>query len=270
MLKLISLISLCGIDLGHFKIHCALGKINPPLERFFAGTFKQWQEEQNKKNFQCEKILSLIQLNKNLWLFAGVYAVEGVKRGTWKKGECYQYKTHEIGGLESLTGRVIVRFDKNFRATYLRGKKFIDQIYVDSIRDKRMTIGDFPGYHGINLSYRMLKTIVHEANPYWLGALKSVAGVYLVVDTSDGGQYVGSAYGGDGIWKRWQAYCKTGHGGNKELRRLLKRRGLAHAERFQYSLLEVCDLNASDDYIISREKHWKDVLLSRKFGLNDN
>jgi hypothetical protein len=32
----------------------------------------------------------------------------------------------------------------------------------------------------------------------------------------------------------------------------------------------VCDINASSEYIISRECHWKDVLLSREFGYNHN
>jgi hypothetical protein len=44
MLKLINLIKLCDAELGHFKVHCATGEINPPLEHFFAGTFRQWQE----------------------------------------------------------------------------------------------------------------------------------------------------------------------------------------------------------------------------------
>jgi hypothetical protein len=49
-------------------------------------------------------------------------------------GECYLYKTHEIGGLESLTGRAIVRFNKKFRASYLKGRNFGDQLFVASIR----------------------------------------------------------------------------------------------------------------------------------------
>lgn len=82
--------------------------------------------------------------------------------------------------------------------------------------------------------------------------------------------YVGSAYGGDGIWQRWTVYAKNGHGGNKELRALLRKKKVDHAENFQFSLLEICDLNSSDDYVISREEHWKNVLKTREFGLNQN
>ena len=91
-----------------------------------------------------------------------------------------------------------------------------------------------------------------------------------VADTSTGQHYVGSAYGGDGIWQRWTEYSATGHGGNKELRALLRKERAKHSQAFQFTLLEVCDINSSDDYIISRETHWKKALLSREFGLNNN
>ncbi len=133
-----------------------------------------------------------------------------------------------------------------------------------------MTIGDFPGYNSVLLSYHMLKTLVRENNPSWRAALSNVAGVYLITDTTSGKLYVGSACGGKGIWQRWLDYAKNGHGGNKELRALLKKKGVNHASLFQFSLLEVCDLNSSEEDVIGKESHWKNVLLSREFGLNKN
>ncbi len=56
-----------------------------------------------------------------------------------------------------------------------------------------------------------------------------------------GKQYVGSAYGGDGIWHRWVRYAKDGHGGNKEIKDLLKVKGRKYPSNFQFSVLEVCD-----------------------------
>jgi hypothetical protein len=268
MIKLIDLIRLAGVELEDFKIHCATGSAPTPLEAFFDGSFKLWQEHQNQKNFQCQHVLSLIHLGGDQWLFAGVYAVEGVAPGTWKDSECYQYATRELDGLEHLTGRAIVKFNRKFRASYLRGSRFVGRLVVVAIRDQRMTIGDFPGYNSVLLSYPVLKTVVREGNPSWRTALANVAGVYVIADRFDGRLYVGSAYGGQGIWQRWTAYAKTGHGGNKELRELLRRNGEGRAEHFQFSLLEVFDLSSSDDYVLSRESHWKDVLLSREFGLN--
>lgn len=39
---------------------------------------------------------------------------------------------------------------------------------------------------------------------------------------------------------------------------------------FQWSLLEDFDESYSDDKILERENHWKQVFNSRKEGLNDN
>lgn len=270
MIQFIDIISMAGIKLYDYKIHCATGKDWPPLEAFFDGQFKRWQEHQSKKNFQCKHILSLIHLGNNHWVFAGVYKVKGVKPYQWKGKNHFMYSTQEVKGLDHLTGKAIIQFQKTFRASYLRGPKYEDQLILVRLRDQRMTIGDFPGYNSVLLSYRMLKTIVRESNPSWKTALSNVAGVYLVTDTSNGKIYVGTAYGGGGIWQRWAVYAKNGHGGNKELRALLRKKKSAHAEQFQYSLLEICDLNSSDDYVFSREVHWKNVLKTREFGLNKN
>ncbi|MDA2927950.1 GIY-YIG nuclease family protein, partial [Acidobacteria bacterium AH-259-G07] len=145
---------------------------------------------------------------------------------------------------------------KKFRASYLRGPKYLDQLVITSILEQRMTIGNFPGFNSVLLSFHMLKTLIGESNTSWITALSNVAGVYLVTDTTSGKLYVGSAYGGKGIWQRWIAYTKNGHGGNKEIRNLLRKKGANHASLFQFSLLEVCDLNSSDDYVIGRESHW--------------
>lgn len=270
MIKLIDLLAMAGIKLYDYKIHCATGKNEPPLEAFFASKFKEWQELQTKKNFKCKHVLSLIHLANNHWLFAGVFKVNSVKPCIHKGKDHFRYSTTEIKGLGHLTGKAIIQFEKGFRASYLRNPKFKDQLLLVGLRDQRMTIDEFPGYNSVLLSHRMLKTIIHESNPSWKSALSNVAGVYLVTDTSDGKIYVGSAYGGDGIWQRWSVYAKNGHGGNKELRALLTKKKKDHAELFQFSLLEICDLNSSDDYIISREVHWKKVLKSREFGLNKN
>lgn len=281
MIKLLDLIGLSGVALGKFKIHCATGKDFPPLEAFFDGKFKEWQELQNKRNFQCDQIVSLIHLGGDKWLFAGVYVVEGVK--LLKKGEpdpyfspggvqkdCFKYSTRELNGLEHLTGRAIVRFEKKFRASYLVGKKYYDHLVVCEIRDQKMSVGDFPGYNSILLPFRLLCTIVRENLPSWKSALCNVSGVYVITDNKTGKHYIGSAYGGEGIWQRWCAYARDGHGSNRDLRQLIKINGSDYAQNFQLSVLEVCDLNANKEYVIDRESHWKDVLRSREFGYNTN
>jgi hypothetical protein len=214
--------------------------------------------------------LSLIHLEKDQWLFAGIFVVDGVKPGSWKSQPCYQYTTHEVTGLDDLTGKAIVQFKQTYRAPYLWGMKLVNDLLVVELRNQRMTIGDFPGYKSVLLSYRMLQTVIRESNPSWRTALSNVAGVYLITDTSDGRLYIGSAYGGEGIWQRWTAYAQYGHGGNKEIVKLLLEKSNSHAEHFQFSLLEVCDIDSNSEYIIKRETHWKTVLKTREFGLNKN
>jgi len=51
---------------------------------------------------------------------------------------------------------------------------------------------------------------------------------------------------------------------------LLKENGSEHASGFQYSILEIADTHASDQDVIDREVHWKNVLDSRLHGLNGN
>lgn len=266
MINFTKIISMSGIELNNYKIHCATGKKDSPLEAFFEGKFKQWQEIQTKKNFNCEKVLSLIHLENDRWLFAGIYKIKGFERDS--KG--FLYSTEEMAGLEHLTGKAIIQFHKPFRASYLIGPKHEDKLFLAALRDQRMTVGDFPGYNSVLLSYRMLKTIVRESNPSWKSALCNVSGVYLINDTSDGKLYVGSAYGLGGIWQRWSEYAKNGHGGNIELKNLLHVKNIEHFEKFQFSILEIIDINSNENYVIERENHWKNVFKSREFGLNKN
>lgn len=270
MLRLTDLIQLSGATLHHFKIHCATGKEDPPLEAFFDGRFREWQEHQNQRNFPCDEILALIHLGGDRWLFAGVYTVLGSPEQMNEDRIWYKYSTQEIPGLEHLTGRAIVTFRKDFRASYLVGQSYSDHLAVTELRPQRMSIGDFPGFNSVRLTYRLLSIVIREGLPSWKSPLSSVSGVYVITDTSSGKHYVGSAGGGEGIWQRWLSYVETGHRGNKELKELLKERGKDYVRNFQYALLEVCDLNTNEERIISRETHWKNVLHSREFGYNSN
>lgn len=276
MIKLVDVINLCGVTLEDFKIHfatiCKSDPDNPPLDAFYSGEFKEWQEGQTRQNFQCQQIVSLIHLDeRDRWLFAGVFRVCGNPQ-LYKQGKevWYQYSTKEVNGLESLTGRAIVKFAKPFRACYLLGEKYINELLVAELREDRMSINEFPGHKEALLSYDLLRTVVRKADPSWKSALSNVSGIYLITDTHTGKHYVGKASGGEGIWQRWIAYAKNGHGGNKELRDVLQSKGEDYVKHFQYSILEVFGLDASKDYACARETHWKNALQSREFGYNIN
>jgi hypothetical protein len=274
MLNLVKLIELSGVHLGDYKIHCATDNKKSgwrPLEEYYAGTFELGQAQQSQKHFECEHVLSLINLgNSRQWLFVGVYRVVDVRECSQDNWSGFLYSLEPLPGLEHLAGRAIVVFPKTFRASYLVGKNHEHQLLVASIREERMSIADFPGFNSVRLSFGMLKSIIRQDHPSWHTALANVAGVYVITDGATGKQYVGSAYGGVGLWHRWKEYATTGHGGNRELRELLQRGGEAYAQNLQFSLVEVCDINSNPEDVVLRESHWKDVLMTRTFGLNWN
>lgn len=266
MIKLMDLIRLAGVTMGRYKVHCATGADPTPLEAFYDGEFKEWQESQKKHNFKCDRVLSLIHMGADKWLFAGVYNVLGCK----KVGKRLKYSTSEVRGLEHLTGKVVICFARKFRAAYIKGEKYGEALIVHEIKPEKQSIGDFPGYNKVCLDYRGLMTVIRQEPQSWKTALSNVSGIYLIADTKTGKQYIGSAYGDKGLWQRWRAYSVKGHGGNKDLRRLLSTKSQDYAVNFRFTILEVVDLNASKEYLLAREGHWKDALLTRQYGYNSN
>ena len=270
MIKLIDLLKLAGVYLNSYKIHCASSKEDSPLEAFFEGRFKAWQEHQNQQNFKCDEIISLIYLQDDKWLFAGIYQVLGVKHRKDGEKNWFEYGTKEMAGLEHLIGRVVIQFRKDFIASHLIGIKYIDKLLVSEIREKRMRVADFPGYHAINLSYGLLRTVVRKNMPQWKAALSDVGGVYLITDTHTGKHYVGSAHSGDSIWHQWVSFAINGHADVKTLRRLLSREVGDYQFNFQFSILEICDMTASKLFVDARAAHWKTALRSISHGYNDS
>ena len=269
MIKLIDLLKIAGIYLNSYKIHCASSKEDSPLEAFFEGRFKEWQEHQNQQNFKCDEIISLIHLQEDRWLFVGIYQVLGVKNRMRGERSWYEYGTRQLTGLDHLVGRVTVQFRKRFSAAYLIGPKYIDKLLVSGIRDKRMVVADFTGYNAVNISFRILRTVVRKNIPQWKDALSNVGGVYLISDTRNGKLFVGSTCTGDSIWHQWVSFAINGHADIKPLRRLLSREPGDYQFNFQFSILEICDLNCGRDYIFAREDHWKQALQSHIFGYNE-
>jgi hypothetical protein len=269
-LLLCDLIKLAGVELGDFKVHLATGEPNPHLAAFFDGKFEEWQEYQHQRNFQCDHVIGLIHLGGPRWLFAGVWKVHGVTPRTDGPRAWFQYDTTEVPGLEHLAGRVIVEHTRSGRNSYRIGSGIAGELVVAQVLEERMRMADFAGYASVLLTFDELRHVVRRALPSWKAALGSVAGVYLVADTSCGKLYVGSAYGADGIWGRWSCYAETSHGSNAELAKVIHEKGSEHARHFQFSILEICDIKDSVDAVIERECHWKAALLSREFGYNSN
>ena len=116
-----------------------------------------------------------------------------------------------------------------------------------------------------------MKEIIENPSIYeaWHTALSSVYAIYLIVDRENGRQYVGSAYGGDGLLGRWSCYVKTLHGNNK----LMKEVVCNYPDRyhnFQFSILQILPKTLTPEEVINTESLYKRKLLSVEFGMNDN
>lgn len=129
----------------------------------------------------------------------------------------------------------------------------------------------FPGYDKVILSYNELKEIMSDKFLYenWHTALSSVYAIYLIVDKSDGKQYIGSAYSESGIFDRWKCYVETKHGGNKQMEELICNYP-ERFENFQFSILQILPKTLTQDEVINVEDLYKQKLLSKEFGLNYN
>lgn len=254
-------------NLRLYKVHFAIGPVdNDPLHAFFNNKFQDWQEYQTKLNFERDYIISLIYLKADEWLFAGIYKSISSQ---WKQNH-YEYETELVDYKKDLIGRLVVKFEKTFRASYLLLENHIENMFVSEIRKERISIKPFPGYENVSLDFNTLKTIVDKEEVTWKTALQNIKGVYLISDKITGKLYVGSAYGVNAFWSRWKQYCHTGHGGNIEIKNVIKELGESYASNFQFSILEIRTSTTNDNEIIERENYWKKALLTREFGYNKN
>lgn len=281
MIKLVDLLNIKESEYTDYKLHFAIGRNDKrePYNKFLVDKFKDWQECQTQKNWTRKYIISLIYYGKNLWLYGGVYEVlptapNPIQEENGWNG--WKYETKPVDVQSDLIGRVLFYFKKEFRASYptleLKTAKGMapSDIYVSSIFDKKVAITDFLGFDQVNIDHETLRIIVNDNILSWKSALSNVKGIYLIMDELTGKQYVGSAYGEECIWHRWAEYAKNGHGGNVELKELLRENGDDYKFNFKYSVLEICNMSLGNEYIINRENHWKEVLMTRKFGLNKN
>ena len=141
-----------------------------------------------------------------------------------------------------------------------RRRDFLKTMTLEKIAQSPVSALPFSGYENVRLTHRQLVAAVN--NEEWRAALGSVQAVYLQTDRRTGWHYVGSDYSrkgaSHGLLSRWKEYASGDHsGGNKQLRNL----GAGYIEKnFQYSILEIFDMNKSPKEIIDREHWWMDTL----------
>ncbi len=267
-MKISELIGLTDDLISNSKIHFAIGAKErfEPLYSFYRNDFKDWQEDQNNKNFERDYILSLIYFGKDEWLFAGLYKRIAVKQN----GDRFKYETELLNVASDLIGRLVIKFTKSFRQSYPYLENYIHDFELLEILRERYTVEPFPGFEKIKIKFELLRSIIAQEEKSWKTALSIVKGVYLIADLTNGKLYIGSAYNEYSFWTRWKEYASNGHGGNTLLKALINKNGIDYANNFQFSILETRSMNAENDEVIKRESFWKDILLSREFGYNKN
>lgn len=242
------------------------------------GQLDYYQGYQSKPIFECEFVVSFLGMPRRRARLHGVYRVgRRHDAGTyptppdlaypdWAGPDRLFYELTPVPGFEDVLGRVVITWGGSPLAWH---QWYTDREVTEVL--PRGYVRSFPGYLDFVLSHAELRDIVAypDANHDWHRMLGAIAGVYLILDTVTGRQYVGSAAGAGGIMRRWTDYAESGHGGNHRLKELLTADPLG-AARLQFTLLQTLPPSLTRDEVIAYETLHKHKLGSRAFGLNAN
>ncbi|HFI0644892.1 TPA: GIY-YIG nuclease family protein [Streptococcus suis] len=214
-----------------------------------------------------EIVVNFIKVGHNKWLLTTVKEITEQLPVT--SGKSYEGKVREE--FAAYFDRLIIDFKVGI-STVRYFERSAKDVVIRELLPTPWTGDDFPGYDNIRLSYYQLESIFRLQKQDWLTALGNQKAVYLLTDKQTGKHYVGSATSDNGmLLSRWQSYVNNGHGGNKELRQLVKDEGFDYIKtNFQYSLLENYNGRVDDHLILARETWWKETLRTRVFGYNAN
>ena len=240
--------------------------------------FDFYQAYQDKGIFDnTDWILSFLAEEGSRAIFHGAFKVLGTTKLQLPKDYPYpehfnelknfQYDLQRDEQFDIFRKRLVIEWNnpiswhQHFRP---RSKKMIEML-------PEGYVSDFPGHNNVKLSYEELSALVNNPIPnrVWHQNLSNVKGIYLILCTQTGKQYVGSATGTDGIWNRWGDYVVNGHGGNNGLREHLNQYPGA-AIFFQFSILETFSAGTARGIITAREHQIIKHLGTDKWGLNHN
>jgi hypothetical protein len=244
--------------------------------------FELYQEYHGDKNFRgCKYVMSFLGMSGSKSKFVGMYKVlseqlvedinipEDEGHIKMSDGAKYYYKLSKTNYLEDLIDRLVIDWGASTRSWHQWLKedkpKEIIQILPKGYYD------EFPEFEDFILTFSDLETIIKnpDANIDWHKMLSSVYGIYLIVDLEDGKQYVGSAYGKEGMLGRWKQYAQNGHGNNQMLKNLIDKCPKRHY-KFTYTILRILPKTLTDKEVINYENLYKNKLGTRAFGLNLN
>ena len=240
-----------------------------PIELFQNGQTdlmlkgQYWNYAKRKSFKEGQTTIGLVRISpkEDYWLLFHIGMV--TKDLEIQNGMGYEFEP--LDDYEKYVGRVIVRFKNTVQTVIRNAESVIDDCLVAEVLPDVYDHDLFPGYEKVTVKWTDLRRVLYKQT--WKTSLENQKGVYLITDTSNGKQYVGSAYGEKMMWGRWHDYIRNGHGGNTSLRKL----SFDHIKNhFTYSILDIYKSSTNDQIIIDRESWWKEVLKSREFGYNNN
>ena len=232
--------------------------------------FMTYQSEQLVKKFKnVDYIVSFIGEESTSSRFVGVYKNNGILQmlPDYKGEALAKFDIQEISGFELLKERVII--DWNNPVQWLQHYNEMPVIRIDrGLMENNLPV--FVRYEDVMLNYTQLKTLINSNNPEWKSRLESCNCIYLILDKSNGKQYVGSTYNTKGIWGRWSEYAKNGHGDDVELKKCIDSDPKYAEKNFQWCILETLPIKILQDQAIERESLYKRKLGTRIYGHNKN
>lgn len=221
-----------------------------------------------------EILIGLARLSHNKWLLVKIYEILDEDYTIKNSADRYTFKV--LDEYSQFFGRVLLIVNSDRTLTYpvhsLANIERRKEYEVCEILNNEMEDNGFNGYDNVCLSFAELERIVNRQQQDWFNSLSNQKGVYLITDKHNGKLYVGSATAEKGmLFARWSNYVKNGHGGNKDLIKLVNEKGFNYVkENFQYSILENYNSKVDDNFILRRERFWKNILQSIEFGYNKN
>lgn len=236
---------------------------------FYNSSTRKWFKE-------GQVVIGLARVKGDDWLLFDISRItkDNNKFGVPNINDANYFYEHEtLIEYEKYFGRIIVEFHKDNAYVKLNGTRLEKDFKVKEILpDKLEKDDEFVGYEDVDLSWTDLRRVLK--NKSWRTALENQKGVYLITDTKANKRYVGSAYGESMMLGRWEHYAENGHGGNKNLKKLVEEKGLDYIkDNFRYSILDIYKASINDNVIIRREHWWGKILLTDSktgFGYNMN
>jgi len=279
MVSVKNLFSAEGLETPHHRIKLVkhIDHDRKPIHQILVDNeFEIYQRIQGKKRkpfHNADVILSFIATGANKARFVGAYHVRGERDVC--PSDLDDLPSWERDSIHNFSDLILYDLQKDDRFTAYKDRLVIQWKSTRGwFQEKDLDVyeilppessQEFPGYQNVLLDHQQLINIFKNPSGHrdWMIALKSVAGIYRIIDPESGKTYIGSAYGSDGIWQRWKEYAASGHGGNKLLKGL-------DPSRFQWSIVRTLSRVLSAHEVIKLESLEKRKHGSKAFGLNDN